>query len=102
MEDEPHRRHLNKPPRASSYASLDAIRRRSQEVEEEAKRLRMPERGFHAATVPLPDLGPPDERMYGASPILGLPYEELVWKVQGGPAVVFRRFRVRIHGFDDD
>ena len=49
---------------------------------------------------PLPVLGPPTERLYGSSPILKLPFEELLWKVEGGPAVVFRRFKVRIHNFD--
>ncbi len=64
-------------------------------------RLREPEPGIKAASYPLPDLGPPDERLCGSSPLLGLPFEELIWKSRdSGRSTVFRRFRVRIHGHD--
>ena len=95
------RNHPDRPLRASTYAALDALRRRAQEDEEEAKRLRQPEPGIYAATYPIPDLGEPTERLLGSSPLLGLPFETLIWKVACGPAVVFRRMKVRCHGFDD-
>ena len=67
-------------------------------------RLREPEPGIKAASYPLPDLGPPDEREYRtASPVLGLPTEILTWRdKETGKQVVLHRFRVGIHGFDDD
>ena len=100
MHHVPANRHPFAPPRSATYHGLDAARRRSQSVQSLALRRREPEPGIKCATYPLPDLGPPTERLYGSSPILKLPFEELLWKVEGGPAVVFRRFKVRIHNFD--
>lgn len=94
---------VNKPPRAATYANLDTARRKAQDAEDDAKRSRQPEPGIYCATYPLPDLGPPTERMYNpASPVLGLPVEVLEWRDKDtGKRTVIHRFRCRIHGYDD-
>ncbi len=93
----------DRPPRAATYSALDAIRRKAQETERVARWARKPEPGIFAATVALPaDLGEPDERLSGTSPILGLPFETLIYPrdKDTGQRVVFRRFLVKIHNFD--
>ena len=94
-------RHPEAPPRQATWNQLDDARRRAQSIQSLALAARCPEPGIHCATHPLPLQTPPTERLPGTSPILGLPFETLVWKVEGGPAVVFRRMKVRIHGYDD-
>ena len=95
-------RHPEAPPRSGSYEGLDAARRRVQSVQSLLRAAGTPEPGIFHATYPLPRSTMPDERLPGSSPVLGLPFEELVWKkTDTEPAVVFRRFKVRIHGHDD-
>ena len=95
------RRHPEAPPRSGSYEGLDVARRREQEKVQLALAAGTPEPTIHHATFPLPRSTMPDERLPGTSPVLGLPFEELVWeKTESEPKVVFRRFKVRIHGYD--
>lgn len=98
------RDHPARPPRASTYEGLDALRRHAQDVEADAKARHMPEPGIFCNSYPLPtDLGEPDEREYRtASPRLGLPTEILTWRDKDtGKKTVIHRFRVGVHGFDD-
>ena len=94
-------RHPEAPPRSGSYEGLDAARRRAQEKVRLASVAGTPEPGIHCATYTLPRSAMPDERLPGSSPVLHLPFEELVWnKTETEPKMVWRRFKVRIHGFD--
>ena len=93
-------RHPSAPPRSGSWTGLDEARRRAQEKVRLALAAGQPEAGIYCATHSLPLQTPPTERLPGTSPLLGLPFETLVWKVEGGPAVVFRRMKVRVHGYD--
>ncbi len=94
-------RHPEAPPRSGSYEGLDAARQAAQRKVHAALSVRCPEPGIHAATVELPRSTIPDERLPGASPILCLPFEELIWnKTETEPKLVWRRFKVQIHGFD--
>ena len=95
------RRHPEAPPRQASYRQLDEARRREQDKVQLALAAGTPEPGIHCATFKLPRSTTPDERLPGSSPILHLPFEELVWnKTEAEPKMVWRRFKVRIHGFD--
>ena len=98
-------RHPLAPPRRASYEKLDAARQQAQSIQSLALAAGQPEPGIFCRSHPLPDLGEPTEREYRtASPRLGLPVEILTWRdpETGKVIKVFHRFRVGIHGFDDD